>query len=194
MKANAEIMTELDNLKEATSPADVERRLNYLRNYATVQVKATKTQTGQKWSEKQPVKYQEKKDNKTSSRYSKPHSAVFGMSRNPATSSHPSHPPGVMVATRASNNESSEPGSRLAAFWQVWHNYLLNQRVVLILKDGYCLNFKQKSPLSNQCMIKSRYTDLVKQNFLTQAVRDMLVIKAVIPIQKSTSLRFFDCF
>ena len=49
------------------------------------------------------------------------------------------------------------PGSRLQGYWKVWESYKVHPRVVLVLKQGYCLPFKQKPPLTRFPAIKSSY-------------------------------------
>ena len=42
------------------------------------------------------------------------------------------------------------PGAHLQSCWKVWEDLNAHLRVVLVLKQGYCLPFKQKPPLT-QC-------------------------------------------
>ena len=60
------------------------------------------------------------------------------------------------------------PGSCLQGYWKVWESLKVHPRVVLVLKQGYCLPFKQK-PLTRFPTIKSRYTCPVKQKALLEA-------------------------
>ena len=63
------------------------------------------------------------------------------------------------------------PGSRLQSFWKEWANFNAHPRVVLVLKQDYCLPFKQKPPLSRFPLIKSSYVSPVKQQALLEAVQ-----------------------
>ena len=40
------------------------------------------------------------------------------------------------------------PGARLEGYWRVWESFKVHPRVVLVLKQGYCLPFKEKPPLT----------------------------------------------
>ena len=40
------------------------------------------------------------------------------------------------------------PGSRLQGYWEVWESFKVHLGVVLLLKQGYCLPFKGKPPLT----------------------------------------------
>ena len=66
------------------------------------------------------------------------------------------------------------PGSRLQGYWQVWEGFKVHPRVVLVLKQGYCLPFKEKPTLTRFPTIKSSYTAPVKQKALLEAVQQMV--------------------
>ena len=84
------------------------------------------------------------------------------------------------------------PGSRLSSFWQVWETKNAHLRVVTILKEGYCLNFRNQPPLTNYPAIRSKYLNREKQDFLIKAVYQMIDKKAITPVQKVTSLGFYS--
>ena len=63
------------------------------------------------------------------------------------------------------------PGSRLQGYWKVWESYKVHPRVVLVLKQGYYLPFKQKPPLTRFPAIKSSYSSPIKQKALLEAVQ-----------------------
>ena len=65
---------------------------------------------------------------------------------------------------------SKYPGVRLEGYWKVWENFKVHPRVVLVLKQGCCLPFKQKPPLTQYPAIKSSYSSPVKQTALLEAV------------------------
>ena len=85
------------------------------------------------------------------------------------------------------------PGSHLQGFLRVWENLNAHPRVVLVLKQGYCLPFKQKPPLIRFPSIKSSYTSQVKQEALLEAVQQMVQKRAVVPVQNKNSLGFYSC-
>ena len=58
------------------------------------------------------------------------------------------------------------PGARLKDYWKVWESLNAHPRVVLVLKQDYCLPFKQKPPLTH--------------------------FPAVVPVQNKNSLRFYS--
>ena len=68
----------------------------------------------------------------------------------------------------------------------------MHPRVVLVLKQGYCLPFKEKPPLTRFPAIKSSYTAPVKQKALLEAVQQMVQKRAVIPVQNKNSLGFYS--
>ena len=84
------------------------------------------------------------------------------------------------------------PGSRLSSFWQVWEARKAHPRVVTILKEGYCLNFRNQPPLTNYPVIRSKYLNREKQEFLIKAVYQMIEKRAITPVQKVTSLGFYS--
>ena len=84
------------------------------------------------------------------------------------------------------------PGSHLQAYWQVWESFKVHPRVVLVLKQGYCLPFKEKPPLNRFPTIKSSYTAPVKQKALLESVQQMVQKRAVIPVQNKNSLGFYS--
>ena len=83
-------------------------------------------------------------------------------------------------------------GSRLQAYWQVWENFKVHPRVVLVLKQGYCLPFKEKPPLTRFPTIKSSYSLPIKQQALQEAVQQMVQKRAVFPVQNKNSLGFYS--
>ena len=85
------------------------------------------------------------------------------------------------------------PGGRLSTFWQVWEAKRAHPRVVTILKEGYCLNFRLKPPLTKVPVIRSKYLNREKQQFLIKAVYQMIDKRAITPVQKVTSLGFCSC-
>ena len=68
----------------------------------------------------------------------------------------------------------------------------MHPRVALVLKQGYCLPFKQKPPLARFPTIKSSYSVPVKQEALLEAVQQMVKKKAVVPVQIKNSLGFYS--
>ena len=56
----------------------------------------------------------------------------------------------------------------------MWENFKVHPRVVLVLKQGYCLPFKQKPPLTRFRAIKRSYSTPVKQKALLEAVQQMV--------------------
>ena len=89
---------------------------------------------------------------------------------------------------------SKFPGARLESYWKEWENFKVHPRVVLVLKQGYCLPFKEKPPLTRFPTIKSSYTSPVKQKALLEAVQQMVQKRAVVPVQNKNSLGFFSRF
>ena len=87
---------------------------------------------------------------------------------------------------------SKYPGARLEGYWKVWENFKVHPRVVLVLKQGYCLPFKQKPPLTRFPAFKSSYTAPVKQKALLEAVQQMVQKRAVVPVQNKNSLGFYS--
>ena len=71
------------------------------------------------------------------------------------------------------------PGAHLKGYWKVWENFKVHPRVVLVLKQGYCLPFKQKPPLTRFPAIKSSYSSPVKQKALLESVQQMVQKRAV---------------
>ena len=61
-------------------------------------------------------------------------------------------------------------------------------RVVAVLKQGYCLNFKVKPPLTCFPLIKNKYVNWEKQEFLLNAVFQMVEKNAVLPVEKAILL------
>ena len=84
------------------------------------------------------------------------------------------------------------PGSRLQGYWKVWESFKVHPRVVLVLKQGYCLPFKEKPPLTRFPTIKSSYSAPVKQKALLEAVQQMVQKRAVVPVQNKNSLGFYS--
>ena len=84
------------------------------------------------------------------------------------------------------------PRGHLSAFWQVWEAKRAHPRVVTILKEGYCLNFRLKPPLTKVPVIRSKYLNREKQEFLIKAVYQMIDKRAITPVQKVTSLGFYS--
>ena len=84
------------------------------------------------------------------------------------------------------------PGSRLQGYWKVWESFKAHPRVVLVLKQGYCLPFKEKPPLTRFPTIKSSYSAPVKQKALLEAVQQMVQKRAVVPVQNKNSLGFYS--
>ena len=84
------------------------------------------------------------------------------------------------------------PGARLQSYWKVWENFKVHPRVVLVLKQGYCLPFKQKPPLTWFPTIKSSYSAPVKQKALLEAVQQMVQKQTVVPVQNKNSLGFYS--
>ena len=89
-------------------------------------------------------------------------------------------------------NDCLVPGGRLSTFWQVWEARRAHPRVVTILKEGYCLNFRLKPPLTKIPLIRSKYLNREKQQFLIKAVYQMIDKRAITPVQKVTSLGFYS--
>ena len=87
---------------------------------------------------------------------------------------------------------SKYPGARLEGYWKVWENFKVHPRVVLVLKQGYCLPFKQKPPLARFPAIKSSYTTPVKQKALLEAIQQMVQKRAVVLVQNKNSLGFYS--
>ena len=75
-------------------------------------------------------------------------------------------PPGPSEAGVVEGSDSLVPGGRLSTFWQVWEAKNAQPRVVTILKEGYCLNFRVQPPLANYPVIRRKYLNREKQQFL----------------------------
>ena len=101
-------------------------------------------------------------------------------------------PPGLLEAGVAGGSDCQCPGSRLSSFWQVWGMKNAHPRVVTILKEGYCLNFRIQPPLTNYPVIRSKYLNREKQEFLIKVVYQMIDKKAITPVQKVTSPGFYS--
>ena len=71
-------------------------------------------------------------------------------------------------------------------------NQKAHPRVVPILKEGYCLNFRNQPPLTNYPVIRSKYLNREKQEFLIKSVYQMIDKRAITPVQKVTSLGFYS--
>ena len=102
------------------------------------------------------------------------------------------HPQAQLEAGVAGGSDCLWPGSRLSSFWQVWEMKNAHPRVVTILKEGYCLNFRIQPPLTNYPAIRSKYLNREKQEFLIKVVYQMIDKKAITPVQKITSLGFYS--
>ena len=74
----------------------------------------------------------------------------------------------------------------------MWEDLNVHPRVVLVLKQGYCLAFKEKPPLSRFLAIRSSYSSPVKQQALLESVQQMVKKKAVVPVQNKNSLGFYS--
>ena len=79
-------------------------------------------------------------------------------------------PLGLLETGVAGGSDCLCPGSRLSSFWQVWETKNAQPRVVTILKEGYCLNFRNQPPLTNYPAIRSKYLNREKQDFLIKAI------------------------
>ena len=90
------------------------------------------------------------------------------------------------------SSQTKSPGARLQSYWKVWENFKVHPRVVLVLKQGYCLPFKQSPPLTRFPTIKSSYSAPVKQKALLEAVQQMVKKRAVVPVQNKNSLGFYS--
>ena len=82
-------------------------------------------------------------------------------------------PPGLLEAGVVEGSDLV-PGGRLSTFWQVWEAKNAHPRVVTILKEGYCVNFRVKPPLTKYPVIRSKYLNRDKQQFLIKAVYQMI--------------------
>ena len=100
--------------------------------------------------------------------------------------------PGPLEAGVVEGSDCLVPGGRLSTFWQVWEPKRAHPRVVTILKEGYCLNFRLKPPLTKVPVIRSKYLNREKQEFLIKAVYQMIDKRAITPVQKVTSLGFYS--
>ena len=74
----------------------------------------------------------------------------------------------------------------------MWEDLNVHPRVVLVLKQGYCLPFKEKPPLSRFPAIRSSYSSPVKQEALLESVQQMVQKRAVVPVQNKNSLGFYS--
>ena len=72
------------------------------------------------------------------------------------------------------STQTKFPGARLGDYWRVWEDLNVHLRVVLVLKQGYCLPFKEKPPLSRFPAIRSSYSSPVKQQALLESVQQMV--------------------
>ena len=90
----------------------------------------------------------------------------------------------------AGGSDCLEPGSHLSRFWQVWEARNAHPKGCDHYEGGYCLNFRFQPPLTNYPVIRSKYSDREKQQFLIKAVYQMIDKKAQAPVQKVTSLGF----
>ena len=91
------------------------------------------------------------------------------------------------------STQTKYPGARLGGYWRVWEDLNVHPRVVLVLKQGYCLPFKEKPPLSQFPAIRSTYSSPVKQEALLESVQQMVKKRAVVPVQNNNSLGFYSC-
>ena len=83
-------------------------------------------------------------------------------------------------------------GGRLQPFWQTWARLGANSRVVSILKEGYVLPFKLKTPLVRHPPIVSVYANPNRNKFLREAVQNLVDKKAVEMVRVRVSLAFFN--
>ena len=83
-------------------------------------------------------------------------------------------------------------GGRLQKFWQVWLSLGSNPRVVSILKEGYSLPFKVRSPLSRSPVIVSHYADPVKSKNLKDSLQALIQKQAVEKVLVTSSLAFYN--
>ena len=90
------------------------------------------------------------------------------------------------------SSQTKYPGARLQSYWKVWESFKVHPRVVLVLKQGYCLPFKQNPPLARFSTIKSCYATPVKQKALLEVVQQMVQKRAVVPVQNKNSLGFYS--
>ena len=98
--------------------------------------------------------------------------------------------PHVQIAPNAATNLIVE--GRLQKFWQKWQSLGANPRVVSILKEGYTLPFKIRSPLTHSPLIKSGYAHPVKNQFLKEALLDLINKLVVERVVVQSSLAFYD--
>ena len=83
-------------------------------------------------------------------------------------------------------------GGRLQHFYQVWEDLNAHPRVVSVLKQGYSLAFKNRPKLVRKPKILSSYTDSTREKVLCEAVQEMLLKKAIIPVQNTSSPGFYS--
>ena len=83
-------------------------------------------------------------------------------------------------------------GGRLQPFWQTWARLGANSRVDSILKEGYVLPFKLKTPRVRHPLIVSGYANPNRNKFLREAVQNLVDKKAVEMVRVRASLAFFN--
>ena len=88
------------------------------------------------------------------------------------------------------STQTKYPGAHLEGYWRVWEDLNVHPRVVLVLKQGYCLPFKEKPPLSRFPAIRSSSSSPVKQEALLESVQQMVQKRAVVLVQNQNSLGF----
>ena len=103
-----------------------------------------------------------------------------------ATTVEPELPP------EALHTGSDWPGSKLQNYYKVWQKMGANPRVVTLLQNGYSLDFRIRPKMSKIPLVISRYKAEVKQKILNQNVVEMIQKKAIVRVQKPTTLGFYS--
>ena len=133
------------------------------------------------------ARHEDNRDNKSQGRYFCPYHESSATSSS-ATSSTTSNRGRGSFSSRHFRGRVVEgsdylvPGGHLSTFWQVWKAKNAYSRVVTILKEGYCLNFRFQPPLTNYPVIRCKYLNQEKQQFLIKAVYQMIDKKAITPV------------
>ena len=112
-------------------------------------------------------RHEEKKDNRSQNRSFHPYheNTSSSSTKNSASSSFGNRGRGSyssLEARVAGGSDCLCPGSHISSFWQVWETRDAHPRVVIILKEGYCLNFRFQPPLTNYPAVRSKYLNREK--------------------------------
>ena len=83
-------------------------------------------------------------------------------------------------------------GGHLKDFWQTWASKGASPRVVSILKNSYNLPFKVKPPITRIPLVKSGYTNLLRNSYLQEALHSLFNKQAIEVVKFQFSLAFYN--